>query len=64
MAGQVVGELMATCTSTISIKRSWWVIPYLRACMLFAWLTGMEPDGEKIAATVMRGMKLELEGKH
>lgn len=54
---------MATSTLAISIKRSWWVIPYLRACMLFAWLTGMEPDGEKITETVMRGMKCELKSQ-
>lgn len=51
---------MAICTMTVSVKRAWWVIPYLRACMLFAWLTGMEPDGEKIASTVSRGMKIEM----
>nr|WP_158546382.1 hypothetical protein [Pseudomonas sp. RW407] len=51
---------MATCTMTVSVKRSWWVIPYLRACMLFAWLTGMEPDEEKIAATVTRAMKIRM----
>ncbi|WP_440466887.1 hypothetical protein ACKI1H_27050 [Pseudomonas sp. YH-1] len=52
---------MAVCSLTVSIKRSWWVIAYLRACMLFAWLTGMEPDGEKIASTVTRGMKIAFE---
>lgn len=54
---------MATCTMAVSVKRAWWVIPYLRACMLFAWLTGMEPDGEKIAAMVMRGMKCEFKSQ-
>lgn len=52
---------MAACSLTVIVKRSWWVIPYLRACMLFAWLTGMEPDGEKIAATVMRGIKCQVQ---
>lgn len=54
---------MAVCTLTVSLKCSWWVTPYLRACMLFAWLSGMEPDGEKIAATVMRGMKCEFKSQ-
>lgn len=54
---------MAACQLTVSIKRAWWVIPYLRAYMVFAWLTGMEPDSEKIAATVARGMKCELKSK-
>lgn len=51
----VVGPLV------VHIKLSCWVKPYLYACMLFAWLTGMEPDGEKIAATVARGMKVKFE---
>lgn len=54
---------MAACQLTVSIKRAWWVIPYLRACMVFAWLTGMEPDGEKIAGMVMRGMKFEFKAR-
>ncbi|WP_175405543.1 MULTISPECIES: hypothetical protein [unclassified Pseudomonas] len=54
---------MAATQLTVSIKRAWWVIPYVRACMVFAWLTGMEPDGEKIADTAMRGMKFEFKSQ-
>jgi len=52
--------MMAACQLTVSIKRAWWAIPYVRACMMFAWLTGMEPDVEKIAAIISRGMKCEI----
>lgn len=52
---------MAVAQLTFTIRFAWWARTYFNACMLFAWLTGMEPDSEKIAATVARGMRLEFE---
>lgn len=54
---------MAVSQLTVTIRFAWWARTYFNACMLFAWLTGMEPDNEKIAATVSRGMKCELKSK-
>lgn len=48
---------MACITVTITIKRSWWVTPYIYGVYLLSALTGMEPDYEKVAATVVRGFK-------
>ena len=54
---------MSALTYAVQIKLSWWVIPYLRACALFAWLSGMEPDVDKITSNVLRGVKLRMEAK-
>ncbi|MCY1559659.1 hypothetical protein D9M68_967160 [compost metagenome] len=51
---------MAITNLTMRISYAWWVMPYLRAVATFAWLTGMEPDCGKIAATVTRGAKFEV----
>lgn len=48
---------MAQMNLTITIKRSWWVMPYLYGVQLFSELTGMEPDYDKVAATALRGLK-------
>lgn len=47
----------------LHMKFSWWVKPYLYACITFAWLTGMEPNLDKITGTVMRDVKFRLETK-
>ena len=51
---------MATTTATISVKRAWWVMPYLYGVQLFVETTGMEPDMDKVGATVMRGFKVVI----
>jgi hypothetical protein len=51
---------MTYMTLTACITYQWWVKPYLNACVLFAWLTGMEPDTDKIAATVSKGAMIKL----
>ncbi|MCY1388614.1 hypothetical protein D9M71_33890 [compost metagenome] len=54
---------MAVSDLVLRISYAWWVIPYLRACMLFARLTGMEPDCDKVSALLMRGVKFRMEAK-
>jgi hypothetical protein len=44
---------------TITIKRAWWVMPYLYGVQLFSELPGMEPDYDKVAATALRGLKVD-----
>ena len=51
---------MAQTNMTITIKRSWWVLPYLYGVQLFSELTGMTPDYDKVVATVMRGLTLVI----
>ncbi len=51
---------MARMNMHLSIKRSWWVMPYVHGVRLFSELTGMEPDMERVSATVMRGFKVAI----
>lgn len=51
---------MARVTATISVKRAWWVMPYIYDVQLFSELTGMEPDMGKVGTTVMRGFKVVI----
>ncbi|WP_154232532.1 hypothetical protein [Pseudomonas syringae] len=48
---------MASVTLTITIRRAWWVMPYIYGVQLFSELTGMDPDYDKVAATALRGLK-------
>lgn len=51
---------MALCTLQLCITYKWWLKPYLYACTLAAWLTGVEPDIDKIAATVIKGACIDV----
>ncbi|MFJ3487742.1 hypothetical protein ACIPL1_30595 [Pseudomonas sp. NPDC090202] len=51
---------MANINVTLSVKRAWWVKPYLRSIVLIAHLTGARFDWERVAAKVVSGYKLEL----
>ena len=51
---------MAEMSATLTVHRSWWVIPYLGAVDLFSRLTGLEPDYEKVVATALRGIKIKM----
>ena len=42
----------------VKITVAWWVRWYISGVSLFAMLTGLEPDIEKIKATVMNGVRL------
>lgn len=49
---------MAINSITITIKVAWWVRWYIAGVSLCALLTGLEPDLEKVARTVRRGLKV------
>jgi hypothetical protein len=51
---------MAVGNLTVTVHVAWWVHPYIKACAIFARLFGMTPDADKIAATIMRGLKVRL----
>jgi hypothetical protein len=51
---------MATINLTIKIKRAWWLRPYLYGVLIFSYMTGMQPDFEKVARTAARGFKVDL----
>lgn len=50
---------MSRMTLAITIKRAWWVMPYLYGVQWFSELTGMEPDYKRVAATVLRGIRIQ-----
>ena len=43
----------------ITIRVAWWVRWYIGGVALFAFLTGMEPDMEKVKAKVMKGIRIK-----
>lgn len=45
-------------TLTYRIKLAWWVRPYLYGVAAVAWLTGREPDADKVWSQVERGVRL------
>lgn len=44
--------------ATYRIKLAWWVRPYLCGVTTVAWLTGREPDTDKVWSRVERGVRL------
>jgi len=42
----------------VTIRIAWWVRWYISGVALFAMLTGLEPDTEKVKATAMKGVRL------
>jgi hypothetical protein len=49
---------MSTTSITVSIKLAWWVNPYLTGVRIMSELTGLEPDYDRVVATVLRGIKI------
>lgn len=48
-------------TMTLTIKRSWWVMPFLFGVQLCSWLTGLEPDIERVGTTLAKGFKVVIQ---
>ena len=47
-------------TLQIVVRYSWWVRPYLCGVALTAWLTGLQPNYEKVVCTAMRGVRAQV----
>lgn len=45
---------------TVRVYAPWWTNGYVWACAVFARLHGLEPDVDKIAATITKHVKLEV----
>ena len=43
---------------TIKVRVAWWVRWYISGVALFAFITGAQPDMEKITAKVMKGVRI------
>lgn len=57
------GLTMANVTIKVKCKVSWWVMPYLKGCALFARLFNQTPNTEKIVATALKGVSVRAEGE-
>lgn len=52
---------MAKTLLTLSVRFAWWVNPYLYGVRLCCILTGLEPDYERVARVVERGVRINTE---
>ena len=43
---------------TIKVRIAWWVRWYISGVALCAFLTGFQPDMDKVKATAMKGVRL------
>lgn len=50
---------MASCSLTLTVKQSWWVMPYISAVALFSQITGLEPDYDKVASTALKEISIK-----
>lgn len=51
---------MASIQLTMTVKRAWWVLPYLYSVVWFSEMTGLTPDLDKVAAFALRGYTAEV----
>jgi hypothetical protein len=49
---------MATIDLTLTIKRAWWVKPYLYVVLIFSHLTCIQPDAERVIRIALRGYRV------
>lgn len=52
---------MAKIVLTLSVRFAWRVLPYLYGTRLCCMLTGAEPDFQRVARVVERGMRIKTE---
>lgn len=52
---------MAEHRITVRVRFAWWLWPYLRSVALFAWMTGLEPDFDKVERMIRRAMRTHIE---
>lgn len=47
----------------VRVRIAWWARAYVQSVALFALMTGMEPDHEKVAAMLMKGLRTEVKAQ-
>ena len=54
---------MASLTNlTIEISRAWWLNMYLQGVLFMVFITGCEPDEQKVLRAIVRGMRWRFSG--
>ena len=51
--------MMATNRVTVSIRVAWWLVLYIHVLVFFCKLMETEPDDEKLAKVIERGIKVK-----
>jgi len=51
---------MDKLTVKLSVSVAWWLKPYLYALAAFCWMTGLEPDMQRLEAMCMRAMSVKV----
>jgi hypothetical protein len=51
---------MARVEMKITVKRAWWVLPYLYTVVWFSEVTGLLPDLDRLVAFAQRGYSVEV----
>jgi hypothetical protein len=54
---------MAKVTLTARITYAWWWKPYCYGLMATAWLTGLDPDPEKVGYWLKKAATIHIEGR-
>lgn len=54
---------MARLVVSVTVTSRWWLLPYINTLAFFCNVTGLEPDWQKFAKTVMRGTKVTIGGR-
>lgn len=47
-------------TVRIEVRMAWWLGPYLAGITLPCWLTGVEPDLQKVGRTMRRALRTRV----
>jgi len=47
-------------TVRIEVNMAWWLRPYLAAITLICWMSGMEPDLQKVGRTMRRALRTRV----
>lgn len=45
----------------VTVRLAWWAKAYVQSVALFAQMTGMEPDTEKVTAMLIKGLRTKVE---
>ena len=54
---------MAKVTLTARVTFAWWWRPYVYGVAFTCWLTGMQPDPERIGYWMKRAARIHIEGR-
>lgn len=51
---------MAKQEITVSVRLSWWAMPYLHTLAFLCWLLSLEPNPERVERVLARAVRVEV----